>query len=68
MKYTIYNDVQSIEMLCTKDVYKFCVCKFCEYVATIIESSNASTDDAQKTNKDDEKPENGPSEANSADK
>ena len=52
-------------MLCTKDVYKFCVCKFCEYV---IESSNASTDDAQKTNKDYEKPENGPSEANSADK
>ena len=53
-------------MLCTKDVYKFCVCKFCEYVTNIIESSNANTDDAQKTNKDDEKPESGPSEANSA--
>ena len=68
MKYTIDKDGQSIEMLCTKDVYKFCVCKFCEYVATIIESSNANTDDAQKPNKDDEKPESGPSEANSATK
>ena len=47
--------------MCTNFVYASFV-----NIATIIESSNANTDDTQKTNKDDEKPESGPSEANSA--